>query len=312
MTEPPDLPPLVMRVEPAAPPRPGLLGAVVLTFGYWLSLIGGMMAVVFVAMLAVGFFGKNTSEPPVEGASDIERMPPALRAALGWAFPAGYACGLIYSIAVIRKVVGRGWTREFGLNRLPPVHLLLGFLALPGFVLLSDALARFVQPLDAIAYRTFGVKEIDLGGPLRAIFESFHWSFAVFAIGIGPGVVEELWCRGFLGRGLLARHGALLGVLFSSAFFGLLHLWPPSYVLVTAAMGACLHFAYLASRSLWVPIAMHFANNSFAALAATGSIRLESVEVQVAANETAVVAASVVALAACGFAMWRTRPITEP
>jgi membrane protease YdiL (CAAX protease family) len=300
-----DLPPMVTRVEPAVPalPRPGLLAAAVLTFGYWLALIGGMAVVVIVALFFVG----KPNEAPVEGATDIQRMPPAMRAALAWSFPAGYFCGLVFSLVVIRRVVGPGWTREFGLHRLPAVHLLLGFLALPGFILLSDALARFVQPVDAFAYRVTGIREIDLSEPLRAIFESFHWSFAVLAIGVGPGVVEELWCRGFLGCGLIGRHGAWLGVALSSMFFGLLHLWPPSYVIVTAAMGACLHFAYLTSRSLWVPITMHLTNNGFAGLAATGTISLHEVEAGVAANQTAVAVGAAAALLMCGYAMWRLR-----
>jgi len=307
MTEEPELPPLVLRVEPVAPPkpRPGLLGAALLTFGYWATLIGGMLAVVFVAAVVAGIQGGNDAHQPAEGANDIERLPPTVRESLALSFPAGYACGLLYSIVVIRMMVGRGWTRELGLRRLPPYHLFLGLLALPGFILLSDAFARVLQPLDRAAYSALGWDDVDFADPLRAIFASYHWSFAVLAIGIGPGLVEELWCRGFLGRGLIGRHGALAGVALSSAFFGLLHLWPPSYVLVTAAMGACLHFTYLASRSLWVPIAIHFANNSFAALVSTGTISVQNVEAQVMANEAAVAALAAATLLTCGLAMWQ-------
>ena len=107
---------------------------------------------------------------------------------------------------------------------------------------------------------------------LRDLFLPFPWWFTVFAIGIGPGVVEELWCRGFLGRGLVGRYGWPLGIGLTSLFFGLLHMFPPWYVLATAVMGVGLHLVYFASRSLWVPMLLHALNNSFSALVSTGVI----------------------------------------
>jgi membrane protease YdiL (CAAX protease family) len=83
-----------------------------------------------------------------------------------------------------------------------------------------------------------------------------------------PGIAEEVWCRGFLGRGLVGRYGYVGGVLLTSFFFGVMHIDPPH---ATAAffMGICLHGAYLASRSLWIPMLLHFLNNSVSALCAT-------------------------------------------
>ena len=90
-------------------------------------------------------------------------------------------------------------------------------------------------------------------------------------------------------------------------FFGALHVWPPSYVIVTAVMGAGLHFAYITSRSLWVPIAIHLANNSFAALAAMKAISTQQMEATAAANPTTVPIAAVCVLLFCGLAMWHSR-----
>jgi hypothetical protein len=47
--------------------------------------------------------------------------------------------------------------------------------------------------------------------------------------------------------------------------FGLLHM-DPSLILVTGLMGAYLHFLYLASRSIWVPVLLHMLNNGFAVI----------------------------------------------
>lgn len=312
MTEEPELPPLVLQVVPMAPPRPGpgLLKAATLTFGYWVVLIGGMLAVVFFAAFVFALAGKkdDVAIKPDDGTNEIARMPPTIRSALAWSFPAGYVCGLIYSVVVIRKVVGREWMHALGLTRLPPYHLVLGLIALPGFIILSDVLAGVVHPLDEAVYGALGFRELgDMGEALRAMFNDFHWSFAVLAIGVGPGLVEELWCRGFLGRGFIGRYGWLVGIGLSSAFFGMLHLWPPSYVIVTAAMGACLHFAYVTSRSLWVPIVMHFANNSFAALVVMNVVPAQEIEASVAANEAAAFALAAAVLLLCGLAMWHAR-----
>jgi hypothetical protein len=98
---------------------------------------------------------------------------------------------------------------------------------------------------------------------VMSMFSEWPWPFAVLVIGLGPGLGEELWCRGFLGRGLVGTHGVVLGVIFSSFFFGLIHV-DPAQGTMAMLMGLYLHFTYLATRSLWVPVLLHFLNNSLA------------------------------------------------
>jgi hypothetical protein len=100
---------------------------------------------------------------------------------------------------------------------------------------------------------------------LNDVFGKFPWPLTVLAVAIGPGVVEELWCRAFLGRGLSARYGILLGVLITSVLFALMHV-DPSQLLGIALMGAYLHFVYFATRSIWAPILLHALNNGVAVL----------------------------------------------
>src|SRR5262249_46358558 len=145
------------------------------------------------------------------------------------------------------------------------------------------------------------------GKAMAGLFGSFHWTFAVLAVGIGPGLVEELWCRGFLGRGLVSRHGWVLGIFMTSMFFGCLHLWPPPYVIVTAIMGAGLHCLYMLSRSLWVPITVHLLNNSLSVMLAIGVIPGEQIENSFQARPILITAAAVLLLATVGMAMWTAR-----
>ncbi|MBN9521765.1 CPBP family intramembrane metalloprotease, partial [bacterium] len=256
--------PTVLPVAPARP-RPGLFEATLLTVGYAVAMFGTILAIFFVAWFALDAGG--ATHPPADGnPSSLSSFHPTLVKVLAVSFPLGYLAGGLYALIVLRLVVKRGWAREIGLRRLPLAHLGFGVLALPAFVILSDGLAP-------VLYRLFGMERmLEQSGQLGELFHGFHPAFVLFAVGIAPGVVEELWCRGFLGRGLVGRYGWVAGVVLSSAFFGLLHLWPPPYVILTAVMGACLHFAYACSRSLWVPIFIHAANNGFAGLAAVGAV----------------------------------------
>ena len=304
-------PPLVLMAEPVSPPPParpwpGFWGAVLTTLGFAVVLFGVLIGVVFVAAFVLGAVeGPDAfAPPPGVAAGTVAALPPAVVEALAIAFPVAYAASLVYAAVMLRCFVGRGWARAVGLGRLPPAHLALAVFALPGFVVLSDALA-------ALLFRLFE-SDPKQTGDLGEIFRSFHWSFAVLAIGVGPGVVEELWCRGFLGRGLVGRYGWLGGVALTSLFFGALHMYPLAYVLVTAAMGGALHFVYAMSRSLWVPVAVHLLNNSFAGLVAVKAIPADGMERAMADNPVLGGGLAAATLVCAGIAMWTGRARVRP
>jgi uncharacterized protein len=268
-------------------------------------LFGAIIAVFLVAWgLLYAREGAEAVRPrPEADPASVASLHPSLVAVLAWSFPLGYAAGGLFAVVVLRKVVGPVWAREAGLRRLPLTHLGLGLLALPAFSVASDGLA-------VLLYRAFGVEHLlDQAGELGTLFAGFHPLFVLLAIGVGPGVVEELWCRGFLGRGLVGRYGWAVGVVLSSSFFGLLHLWPPPYVILTAVMGLALHFAYACSRSLGVPIAVHAANNGFAGLAAVGAVPVGGMDRALAAYPAVTYGLAAVVLLTCGWAAWTGRAV---
>jgi membrane protease YdiL (CAAX protease family) len=179
---------------------------------------------------------------------------------------AAFACAELLvvglSLLVIRLVVGRDWPRPLAV-RLPGVaHTLMALAAFPGVVLLGNGaytLLKDVLHVPTLA-DLFNVPDV---GEMVGVFQGWPVSVAVLIIGLGPGLGEELWCRGFLGRGLVGRYGVVLGVIFSSFFFGLIHL-DPCQGAMAAVLGLFLHFVYLTSRSLFLPVLLHFLNNSFA------------------------------------------------
>ena len=56
------------------------------------------------------------------------------------------------------------------------------------------------------------------------------------------------------------------GVLLTSLLFGLMHI-EPRQVIYAPVMGILLHFVYLTTRSLLMPMLIHTLNNSLSALA---------------------------------------------
>ena len=298
-----DEPPLVVPVVPRRP-RPGLFEATVLTVVFWAVLIGTAITLIGLAILVVAARGheKQLEAPAGTEPGSFAAIPAELRPVIAWSFPLGYAAGLGFTVLALRVVAGRGWVGELGLRRLPAAPLVLGVIALPGFVVVSDLLGGLLFPL-------FGMGElaVEQGEALAELYRPFPWWFAVFAVGVGPGLVEELWCRGFLGRGLVGRYGWWWGIALTSVFFGLLHVYPPPYVLVTAVMGVGLHYVYFVSRSLWVPVTIHLLNNSIAVLLAVGAVPKEGYEGAMNSRPMLLAALAVGLLASAGLALWPAR-----
>lgn len=79
-------------------------------------------------------------------------------------------------------------------------------------------------------------------------------------------VTEELLYRGVLLRIIEARFGTWIALTSTSVLFGLSHLLNPNATLwgaiaIAVEAGGMLGAAYIATRSLWLPIGLHFGWN---------------------------------------------------
>lgn len=163
-----------------------------------------------------------------------------------------------------RLLAGSGWTRRLASRPTRPADILITAAALPfvvlGILLIYQGLRR--------AFPASGLESVKLAGmeEMENIIGNWPLGLAVLVIGLGPGIGEELWCRGFLGRGLVGSHGAVLGVLASAFCFGFIH-GDPCQGVMAMIMGLWLHFVYLTSRSLLLPMLLHFLNNSLSVVA---------------------------------------------
>jgi membrane protease YdiL (CAAX protease family) len=159
---------------------------------------------------------------------------------------------VVVGITVLRFTAGIDWPRRIAL-RLPPWHhVLLTLTLFPALVFLGEGIDKLVRPI---------LPEIIHMENAIVSFSNWPWWLGVLIIGVGPALGEELWCRGFLGRGLIANHGVIKGVLLSSLLFGIMHV-EPRQVAYATVLGVILHCVYLWTRSLFMPMLLHFMNNS--------------------------------------------------
>jgi membrane protease YdiL (CAAX protease family) len=165
----------------------------------------------------------------------------------------GQLLGVALSVFALRRSVGPNWMHAIHLRRPALIPCLLAVLCYPAFGLIAGSAVYLVQ------------SALDVVEPSQQLVASSNaqhglW-FSMLVIGIGAAVSEELFCRGFLGRGLVGRYGVFMGVLLTSLFFGGLHL-NIAQGIFAVLLGCYVHLAYLATRSLWVPILLHFLNNA--------------------------------------------------
>jgi len=159
---------------------------------------------------------------------------------------------VIVGVTVLRFAAGKDWPRRIAL-RLPAwQHILLTLALFPSLVFLGEGVDRFVCPYLPVI--------IPMENAIVS-FSNWPWWLGVLIIGVGPALGEELWCRGFIGRGLIANHGVIRGVLMSSLLFGIMHI-EPRQVAYATVLGVVLHSVYLWTRSLLMPMLLHFMNNS--------------------------------------------------
>jgi uncharacterized protein len=129
-----------------------------------------------------------------------------------------------------------------------PGGLVLG--AIIGFVILSAVIG--------ILY-LMGAAQFAIPKPI--LFPSVATAIAVIS-----GVAEECIFRGVVFRNLEDGFGSIVALVFSGALFGGLHIFNHgatlfSSVAIAIEAGLLLGAAFMATRSLWLPIGLHFGWN---------------------------------------------------
>jgi membrane protease YdiL (CAAX protease family) len=105
-----------------------------------------------------------------------------------------------------------------------------------------------------------------LGGYRVDGFGSVAGPVGLFGFMAAAAVTEELLFRGILFRIVEERTGTWIALALTSVLFGLSHLFNPhaslwGAIAIAIEAGATLAAAYAATRTLWVPIGLHFGWN---------------------------------------------------
>lgn len=245
------------------PPHPNIPWAVFWILGYigFTQIPAAILAVAWLLILML-------VAPPTDAELREAQTSPLGLPGMGSGLAVGLALAQVlswaYSLVLLRVLVGRDWYSTLGLDRVPKAADLVAACALvPGMLIVGNSMVALLPgappPTEAV-----------LGRETMAQFEkmirAWPWWAAVLIIGVGPAIGEELFCRGFLGRGLVAWHGTRIGVLTTSLLFGIMHLIP-AQAAYAAVLGVILHVLALSGRSLWLPMIAHFLNNGLSVMA---------------------------------------------
>jgi membrane protease YdiL (CAAX protease family) len=99
----------------------------------------------------------------------------------------------------------------------------------------------------------------------------FRLAAALLAIGVAPGIAEELFCRGLIQRGLTRRYGPWVGIPVASVIFGALHV-EPIHAAFAAILGLYLGLVAHWAGSIRAAMACHIVNNLAAVTVAASGI----------------------------------------
>ena len=177
--------------------------------------------------------------------------------AVGWALPEGaalFAMPVVMLSATCVAVIGfRVDATETLLLRLPSATDFL--MAIPlaiSFFILDDQIA-------GLSHARFPVSEANLEYFRRVLTvqSPLDWVDKIALIGLAAAVSEELMFRGFMQTAFLQRLPRPAAITLAAALFMLLHV----QFLPVLAAGIVLGFVALATKSIVIPMFVHFTNN---------------------------------------------------
>jgi membrane protease YdiL (CAAX protease family) len=204
---------------------------------------------------------------------------------------------LVLFLTGLSILVFRVDPKETFLLRLPSLaDLLMAFPLAVSFVILSDQLATLLQEIYSLPPE---IQEVWLR-MVRAETAG-EWVLKITTIGFGAAISEELLFRGFIQNAFLQNMSRTAAILWCSFLFMVLHILPlPTF----AAAGVVLGITALSTRSILIPILIHFINN-ISALALVNLTDLETLGDPLWTPPTILVPATAIFVLTMGFYLRR-------
>ncbi len=240
---------------PAAPPRPpALRDGPLLALGAWLLTLVATFSLVIALGVATGIIvavlAAMRGERPEIEAMDIAGSTPFL-----WATVLGSQAVMLAALLVACALLRQRPTRRLGLSA-PGVG------AARATVLVVATIVPFaIGLLGAALVQMAGAPVMD-SGLMRMWGEGTRLSSVlwVLAIAVVPGIVEELFYRGFVQRAFMRRWSPGASIAAASALFALAHV-DPAHMVFTFVVGAWFGVVAWRTGSTLLPILMHAGMN---------------------------------------------------
>jgi membrane protease YdiL (CAAX protease family) len=145
----------------------------------------------------------------------------------------------------------------------PFQFLVIVLLALP-LQVVAGATANLVA--DGL-FRFEGFREFyEMQSRFFQDFSREFWLLVILGGCLLPGLGEEIFYRGLVSRGVVARNGVVFGTILTALLFGLVHI-EPIQASGAALIGIGFQVVFLTTRSLLAPIFLHALNNGLAFVA---------------------------------------------
>lgn len=160
---------------------------------------------------------------------------------------------LIALIAFLFTLVTKTKLSEVFPFALPPVKKFFGS------VLMYVGVTMFTSSISLIVGRFFDAYE--RSEAIDSLLLTMHPALAILVIAVLPAICEEFFCRGFLVKCFSGIKKEWVLIALVGAVFGALHLDVYTFV-PTALFGALLCFIAIRTKSLVLPMFLHFANNA--------------------------------------------------
>ncbi|MEQ8785203.1 MAG: CPBP family intramembrane glutamic endopeptidase [Pirellulaceae bacterium] len=220
----------------------------------WALLLVVLLVVMQIAAVIGGTLVLAAARGGVVSESDLQAMSVQL-------VPVATFSTVVTALLIAAVMFGHRLARKLALRGCTPLQWILVLLLLVPQSILAGEIANWAME----AIRLIDLPWLDQLNDMSWIsdFSQQSWLLVFAAACLFPGVGEEIFFRGILSRGLVARHGVVLGAVLASVLFGLIHM-APAQVAGTMVIGLVLQTVFMTTRSLPAVIALHTANNAMA------------------------------------------------
>lgn len=170
---------------------------------------------------------------------------------------------LIALIALIFTLLTRTKISEVFPTKLPPVKKFFGS------AIMYVSVTFISSGISVIIGRFFDANV--RSDAIDSLILKMHPILAIFLVAVIPAVCEEFFCRGFLVKCFSRIKKEWLLITIVGVVFGAMHLDAYTFV-PTALTGALLCFIAIRTKSIIIPMILHFANNAFAVALSYSSV----------------------------------------